>query len=56
MNSLDLMKAGRQEIFIYDNPTYVAVNDKINIADLVCNYTGRKLAENRKNFISNKDG
>jgi len=54
-NAMDLMKKWKKEIYISDNPFYVAINEKINIAELVCKYTWWKLAENWKNFISNKD-
>lgn len=35
--------------------TYERINHEINIAYLVCEYTGRKLAENWTNFISKRD-
>jgi len=54
-NAISLMNKGKNEIYIYDNPLYVAINDRLNIAELVCNYTWWKLAENWKNFISNRD-
>ena len=55
VNVVNLMNKWRKEIYIYDNPFYVAINERINIAELVCKYTWRKLADNKKNFISNKD-
>ena len=36
--------------------TYEKINSKINIADLVCNYTWRTLADDGINFISYNDG
>ncbi len=32
------------------------INEEVSIADLVCEYTGRKMDRDGKNFISNKDG
>ena len=46
----------KRDFSIFDNPLFHSINSDIDIADLVCKYTGWKLAENWKNFISNKDG
>ena len=51
-----LISKKKRSFTIFDNPLYNSINSNIDIADLVCKYTGWKLAENGKNFISNRDG
>ncbi|MBR6907774.1 hypothetical protein IKN40_04730 [bacterium] len=36
----------KRDFSIFDNPLFHSINSDIDIADLVCKYTGWKLAEN----------
>ncbi len=57
VNNAKIMLSKKKRSFsIINNPLYESINNNIDIADLVCKYTWWKLAENWKNFISNRDG
>lgn len=55
LNAKNKMNRKAKRSWIFDNGFYIAINSVIDIADVVMKYTWRTLAENGKNFISNKD-